>query len=188
MKPSHEDVKTLNQTVARIRLLAERYGILTEKLNLDYYDFEVSKGRVQNGVCLYYTEVSNHIQNSEDVWYTRKLLPISLQASTVQKSLPAYLKLFMGDFDDWYRDQHHLRMIGQARPSGFYGARLACNGKPYAIFFKMPQNTQLHKCSPQPIECHAQDNRLNLLFLLSTVSPDYQPRSLDLSYVIGDES
>jgi len=187
MRPSEKDVKVLDKMVDHIRLLAERNGILTEKLNLDYYEFEVSRGKVQGGVCLYYSDSPVQIQHGENVWYTRSLSPISLETPTWQETLPGYLKLLM-DGSDWYRDQHHLRMIGQAKPSGFYGARMACEGEPYALFFKMPRNTRLHKCSPQPMECYAEDDRLHLLFLLTALSPDHQPRSLDLSYDILEGS
>jgi hypothetical protein len=185
MKPFEKDVKILDQLVAHIHLLTERNGILTEKLNLDYYEFEVSKGKVQ-GICLYYSNSPIRIQHSKNVWYTRGLSPISLQTPRWQQTLPGYLKLLMGN-SDWYKDQHHLRMIGQAKPVGFYGARMACHGEPYAVFFKMPRNTRLYRCSPQPMECYADDSRLNLLFVLTTMSPDYQPRSLDLSYDISEE-
>lgn len=186
MKPSEKDVEILDQMIDHIHLLTERNGILTKKLDLDYYEFEVSRGKVQNGICLYYSQSPSRIQHSENIWFTSGLSPISLQTSTWQEALPGYLRLLMGD-SDWYKDQHHLRMIGQAKPSGFYGARMACHGRPYAVFLKMPQSTRLYKCSPQPVESYAVDNRLNLLFVLSTLSPSRQPRSLDLAYDVSEE-
>ena len=178
-----KEVRLLGETVTRIRQLAERNGVLLEQLRLDRYEFEVSEGKVKDGICLYYSEVPESIKAGKDTWYTKDLLPISLEIPNWQKSLPGYFKLLMGG-PDWYAEQHHLRTIGQAEPSGFFGARIAQKGKPYAIFFKLPQNTRVYGCSPQPIECYAEDNRLHLLFLLTTESPEYQPRSLDLSYDI----
>lgn len=52
MKPSERDIKILDELVAHICLLTERNGIVTEKLNLDYYEFEVLKGKVQESACI----------------------------------------------------------------------------------------------------------------------------------------
>ncbi len=183
MKPDAKEVRLLDKMCAHIRRLAERNGVSVGKLRLDRYEFEVSDEEVKDGICLYYCEVPASIQASKHIWYTMGLSPISLETPNWKERLPGYLKLLMGG-PDWYKEEHHLRTIGQAKPSGFFGARMAKKGEPYAVFFKLPKNARVFSCSPQPIECYAEEHRLNLLFLLATESPEPQPRSLDISYDI----
>ncbi len=120
MKPSIREIKFLNELALKIKSLANKLNIPCTKLNIDYYSFEVKHKRVKNGICLYYTESTNRIVKSKYTWYTKDLKPIS----QIKPITPAYLKLRMGG-KNWYKNTHHLRTIGLAEPSGFFGARLA---------------------------------------------------------------
>ncbi|GEM_PF-1885051 len=179
MKPLIREVELLDELALKIKSLARKLNIPCIKLNIDYYSFNVKHGRVRNGICLYYTESTDRIMKSQYVWYTKDLEPINRFKPTV----PGYLKLRMGG-RGWYKSEHHLRTIGLAEPSGFFGARPARRGEPYAIFFRLPRGTIVYSFNPKPIEIYAEKDRLNLLFLLHTESPEYQPRSLDLKYEI----
>jgi len=184
MKPNSTDIDLVDKIVTRTRLLCNHNHVPFKKLNLDYYEFEVVKKKVSNGICLYYTENAPGVQASKDIWYSKTLFPISSKVQNWQQGLPGYLKLLMGG-NDWYKEEHHLRMIGQAKPSGFFGARLVQKDMPYALFFKFPRKTRVFNSSPHPIECFAEDDRLNLLLLLVAQSPEPQPRNLDICYDIS---
>jgi hypothetical protein len=181
MELESADVELINQIVARVHLLCKRNYIPVRKLNLDCYEFEVSEKRVHDGIGLYYTENTKRVQANSNVWYSKDLSPILTSMQNWQQKLPGYLKLQMGG-KDWYREEHHLRTIGQAEPSGFFGARLVQRRIPYALFFKLPRETVVFNCNSQPIEFYAEDDRINVLFLLATQSPEPQPRNLDVSY------
>jgi len=49
---------------------------------------------------------------------------------------------------------------------------------------QLPKGTVIYSITPQPLEIYADDNRLNILILLHTKSPEYQPRSIDIYYEI----
>lgn len=182
MRPTRAEIRILDCMASRIRNLAKCNCIPVEKLRLDYYEFEVYAGKVRNGLCLYYCEEPSDIQDGDE-WYSNNLSPISLKIPNWHTALPAYHKLLMGG-PDWYKDEHHLRVIGQSKPSGFYGARNARKGHPYAIFWKMPKRIRLYNCSPQPMECYVEGCRLNLLFILNTESENDVRVPLDISYDI----
>jgi hypothetical protein len=186
MKPTKTDVELVDRIVSGARLHCKNHRIQSRRLNLDCYEFEVSKKRVKDGIALYYTEGPTRVQADADVWYSNDPLPISTKRQGWQQQLPAYLKLLMGQ-KDWYKEKHHLRMIGEARPNGFFGARLVREDVPYALFFRLPRGTRIFDCNPQPIEFSAQDDRLNMLFILVSQSPEPQPRNLDISYEIPIE-
>jgi len=181
MKPSAAEIRYVLDIVGRFKVLAEKDGLFVQRVRADCYEFEVREGKVQKGIYLYYLENPAALQG--ETCYDEHQKVISLTNQSQAGSIRAFLKLEMGG-PDWYKDQHHLRVIGQAEPSGFYGARQAKRGEPYVVFWKLPKRARLHKCIPPFRECFVKDSRLNLLFILSSESQEWESIAHELSYEI----